>query len=73
MNALDLVLVERKRQDEMWGNSGHSIAVWTQIIAEELGEVCRASLHQDDVGIEHELIQLTAVCLAALQDMRGEV
>ena len=73
MNALELILAERKRQDELWGKSGHSTGYWIQIIAEEFGEVARASLHQDDEKIEYELTHLAAVCLAALQDIKGEV
>lgn len=41
----DDVYFERTRQEFQWGNQGdHSVSTWLEIIGEELGECCTASL-----------------------------
>ena len=70
------VLAERKRQDKKWGEQNHDYFVWSTIIGEEYGEMCKAinefSLDLT-VGKEKEIyteaIQTMATCMAMLEHM----
>lgn len=61
------VKTERERQDEKWGEQNHPVDTWVTIIAEELGEVARASLKGDGQGYRSELIQVAACAVAAVE------
>lgn len=42
-NAIELVVAERQRQDEKWGDqSGNHPFEWMSILGEEFGELCEA-------------------------------
>lgn len=73
IEVLDAIIAERQRQDEKWGEQNHVEPLWATILGEEFGEVCRASLAIEAVGlndsalVEHlrsELIQVAAVAVA---------
>lgn len=36
------IIVERDRQDTLWGEEEHILPAWTGIIGEEFGELCQA-------------------------------
>ena len=57
----DLIAIERNRQDEKWGEQHHSNDKWTAIATEELGEIAKAGLEDDDVALLQEIVQLAAV------------
>jgi len=64
-HALEDVLSERYRQDELWGDqSKHPNERWLVILIEEVGEVARAMYDEDDGHIYEEIIQCAAVCMA---------
>lgn len=79
MNALEKISRERFNQQQEWGNqSAHPDAVWFAILAEEVGEVAQALLHDEFGGkaagtLEAELIQVAAVATAWLEaiEQRG--
>lgn len=74
---------ERARQDAkfpgQWGGFATAFAVFDEptarcsafecaaILAEEAGEVARAVIDRDRQGLEHELVQVAAVCVAWLE------
>lgn len=65
LQALDL---ERKAQDEKWGNqSDNSIGRWLAILVEELGEASKAFLESDYEKYRDELIQAGAVIVAMIE------
>ena len=39
---VEAVLLERKRQDSLWGEQNHPPYYWTGILGEEFGELCEA-------------------------------
>ena len=63
-----LVLEERKRQFEKWGDQAHKTdGVWTQILMEEIGEWNRAVLEEMIEHAKTEMVQVIAVTYAWLQ------
>lgn len=74
------VTVERDYQDNKWGAiptlpEGRPTAIWLEILMEEVGESCEASLkHGFGDGarqaIYNEWVQIAAVGLAACEHMR---
>lgn len=66
-DVLDDILVERRAQDEKWGEQNHDPAWWMVILMEEVGEVARAIFEGDEVGYVAELVQVAAVAVAALE------
>lgn len=67
MSILNQILIERGRQDEKWGIQNHEPAYWALILGEEVGEVSRAILEKDPANYREELIQVAAVCVAAVE------
>jgi len=67
--VLSDVKKERDRQDEKWGVQNHAPAFWLVILGEEFGEVCKAILGLDSVGIRRELIHVAAVAVAAVESL----
>lgn len=70
------VLNERKRQDEKWGEQIHNAYVWSTIIGEEYGEMCKAinefgfdQTPELEQNIYTEAIQTMASCMAMLECM----
>ena len=70
---LDAVIVERKRQDKLYGIQDHHPLAWLPILAEEFGEVARA-VRRDHFGSDKEygdyrteLIHVAAVAIAMIE------
>ena len=68
------VITERKRQDEKWGEQNHDNFVWSSIIGEEYGELCKAineygfnPTPETRLDIYTEAIQTMASCMAMLE------
>ena len=67
------VCAEMVRQHRQVGAHG-SHERWITVMTEELGEIARAYLHEDvedrpvEMTSRQELLQLTAICLRALDD-----
>ena len=67
---MEFIGVERDRQDEKWGKQVHLDTKWLTILVEEVGEVAKAILErQDKETLEHELVQVAAVCCLWLEDL----
>ena len=61
------VCLERVRQDDKWGEQVHGPDKWQTILAEEVGEVAKASLERKWEEYRKELIQVAAVAIAAIE------
>lgn len=66
----DAVRVERRRQDELWGEVhpdkvGRDPGTWLAILMEEVGEASKETI-EDGSGLVTELVQVAAVCEAWL-------
>lgn len=74
---LKAVMAERKFQDEKYGTidkgGGHELGAWLIIIESELNEAKKALVHGGSKkasgrdSIRAELVQVAAVCFAALE------
>lgn len=67
--VLEDVEKERIAQDKKWGEQNHDDFIWSAILGEEVGEVCKASLHdrfggKEAGGQREELLQVAAVAIA---------
>lgn len=60
---------ERDRQRAKWGEQYHSFDHWYVILGEEFGEVGRAIFEGNTSNLREELIQVAAVCVAALEQL----
>lgn len=77
---IDNIATERDSQDSRWGDqSHHPDSTWSDILGEEMGEVCKARLHNEFGGdhagtLREELVQVAAVAVAWIEaiDKRGE-
>ena len=66
---LQLILEERQKQDEKWGEQNHNIYKWLAILGEEVGEVNKAALEKNYKDIIDELIQIGAVTVAMIESL----
>jgi NTP pyrophosphatase (non-canonical NTP hydrolase) len=75
------VLLERIRQNQLWGLQRHDWGKWLGILGEEFGEVCEAinRIHfpndakpTDSNNLYEELIQLAAVASAMAEQILEE-
>jgi len=66
------VYKELQRQELKWGEQNHSQADWFVILGEEVGEVARAIFEKQTDNYREELIQVAAVCMAALENYDRE-
>ena len=61
-----LVQIERLRQDEKWGppraHAREDLLELVVVLTEEVGEVARAVLEDDQQNLQEELVQVAAVC-----------
>jgi len=64
------ILNERARQDKKFGQlpRNRSPELWLTILTEEVGEVARATLENNQDTYVTELVQVAAVAIAALED-----
>ncbi|KKL59048.1 hypothetical protein LCGC14_2219180, partial [marine sediment metagenome] len=67
------ILLERARQDTKFG-AQHKLSPkdWLTILVEEVGEVAEAILEHDIDNYSVELVQVAAVCVAALECREAE-
>lgn len=77
MNGRTIADIDRERyqQDIKWGKQSHPPYTWNTILGEEVGEVNKASLdlaNKEDTQehLEEELVQVIAVAVAYLEDIR---
>lgn len=73
--VLQQIRDERARQDAKWGRATERNLpkkTWLTILMEEVGEVAEAILEEDDNNYPVELIQVAAVCVAALEDLAAQ-
>ncbi|MBE37849.1 MAG: hypothetical protein CMP50_04300 [Flavobacteriales bacterium] len=66
---VNLILLERKKQDVKWGEQNHSIYKWLAILGEEVGEVNKAALEDKYDDVIDELIQVGAVTIAMIESL----
>ncbi len=67
------ILLERARQDTKFGAQRKlSPKDWLTILVEEVGEVAEAILEHDIDNYSVELVQVAAVCVAALEDLAAQ-
>tara|TARA_B100000965_G_C19511960_1_gene722350 strand:- start:327 stop:560 length:234 start_codon:yes stop_codon:yes gene_type:complete len=66
---LQLILEERHKQDEKWGEQNHNIYKWLAILGEEVGEVNKAALEDSYKDVIDELIQIGAVTVAMIESL----
>lgn len=70
------ILKERAAQDAKWGVQHHTDEKWSVILTEEVGEVAAEVLKSEpespieDSPLEQELIQVAAVTVAWIQQLR---
>jgi NTP pyrophosphatase (non-canonical NTP hydrolase) len=69
MDVIALIVDERYRQDQKWGEQNHDDNRWLAIFTEELGEIARALLEENEEEADNEIVQAAAV-LAAWQECR---
>lgn len=80
IDTLDRIAYERGAQDKKWGEQNHTPAQWMSILGEEFGEVClivnktieNHGQALDRTHYEFELIQVAAVCVAAIENIRRQ-
>lgn len=65
--VIELIIEERKRQDEKWGKSDHSNFVWNAILNKEVGEVAHEVLNELPYSLREEVVQVAAVAMAWLE------
>lgn len=66
--AVEEILQERKRQLLKWGEQSHDPGYWLMILQKEIGEAVQAILDLDPAKAHKELVQVSAVALAWLED-----
>lgn len=71
---LQKIVEERQRQIAKWGDQQHHDTIWYLILQEELGEIAKEVLENDEDGtrfysLSNELIQAAAVIVAWVEDM----
>ena len=72
MNKTDiikLILSERKKQDDKWGEQNHDVYKWLAILGEEVGEANKAALENKYDEVIDELIQIGAVTVAMIEGL----
>ena len=67
--CLDEIRLERKKQDEKWGEQNHSPLYWISILVEEVGEAAKEVLENKHSNYRQELVQCAAVCVAAIESL----
>lgn len=72
MTVFKQVEIERKRQDQLWGEQNHKPEVWLSILAEEVGEVAQEVQNMkfkraDGADYREELVQVAAVAVAMIE------
>ena len=60
---------ERERQETKWGEQNHLPEWWQIILLEEIGEAAKALLEGNGEIYRAEMIQATAVAIAAIESL----
>lgn len=71
-DPLHLILLERKRQDEKWGEQNHDDNQWLKILLEEVLELIKALLPEgagQEGSAAEEIVEVGAVALAWLESI----
>ncbi|WP_226085663.1 hypothetical protein [Mesobacillus sp. S13] len=78
-NVCSEVLLERFRQNKLWGHQRHDYGTWLTILVEEVGEVAQAMQAKRGWGKESdannlytELIHVAAVAVAIAEQVKEE-
>lgn len=68
LSVLEMIRLERERQDKIWGRQDHEFTEWLAIFEEELGEACKAR-NEDRLPyvVQDELVQAAAVLVAWIE------
>ena len=69
-SVLSEVKEERSLQNLAWGEQDHNPFYWLAVLVEEVGEVAEALVRGHETTIQdyrHELIQVAAVSIAAIE------
>lgn len=66
-DPLQLIMEERARQDEKWGEQNHDPFVWLAILGEEYGEACKTAYEGEEHHLRVELVHVAAVAVAMLE------
>ena len=66
---IQLIINERDRQDNKWGEQNHTAYKWLAILGEEVGEVNKAVLEDNYSEVIEELIQIGAVAVAMIESL----
>jgi hypothetical protein len=73
-NAVLDVLLERRLQDEKWGEQNHHRFYWFAILSEEVGEAGKALVECKPLSeFRLELVQVAAVAIAAIESIDRNV
>lgn len=77
LGAFRLIMAERSRQNDKWGEQNHDAFTWLAILSEEVGELAQAALHDQFGGshagtLETELVQVAAVAVQWLECLRRQ-
>ena len=69
-DIIALILKERQKQDEKWGEQTHDVYKWLAILGEEVGEANKAALEDSRSDLISELIQIGAVAVAMIESFK---
>lgn len=69
-DIIALILKERQKQDEKWGEQNHDVYKWLAILGEEVGEANKAALEDSRSDLISELIQIGAVTVAMIESLK---
>lgn len=67
---ITLILQERQKQDDKWGEQNHDVYKWLAILGEEVGEANKAALEDTRTDLINELIQIGAVTIAMIESLK---
>ncbi len=60
----DMIINEEYKQEEKWGEQNHDNYYWICILTEEIGEIAKALIENQNEDMEKEIIQTAAVCVS---------
>lgn len=66
----DAIDTEMQRQVGEWGEHNHPDTTWLAILAEEVGEVAQAILHENSTDLFAEIVQVAAVAASWLDAIK---
>ena len=70
-DIIELIKLERIRQDKKWGSQRElPDRTWLTILVEEVGEIAKATLEHDEANLKEEIIQVVAVCVCWLENKK---